>query len=155
MRISDWSSDVCSSDLLIALRPERVSVELGANGWPVAHRYRVGDTVMRFAVEDAEGRPGLLHLKSMHPLDDHYGLGCLGAAAQAIAVHNAAGQWHKALLENAARPSGALVYDPGEPGASLSPEQFARLKEEMAAGFQGAANAGRRSEEHTSELQSL
>src|SRR3546814_7639097 len=109
----------------------------------LAHRYRVGDTVMRFAVEDAEGRPGLLHLKSMHPLDDHYGLGCLGAAAQAIAVHNAAGQWHKALLENAARPSGALVYDPGEPGASLSPEQFARLKEEMAAGFQGAANAGR------------
>src|SRR3546814_19864245 len=90
MRISDWSSDVCSSDLLIALRPERVSVELGANGWPVAHRYRVGDTVMRFAVEDAEGRPGLLHLKSMHPLDDHYGLGCLGAAAQAIAVHNTA-----------------------------------------------------------------
>src|SRR3546814_20737306 len=71
---------------LIALRPERVSVELGANGWPVAHRYRVGDTVMRFAVEDAEGRPGLLHLKSMHPLDDHYGLGCLGAAAQAIAT---------------------------------------------------------------------
>src|SRR3546814_16296958 len=98
---------------------------------------------MRFAVEDAEGRPGLLHLKSMHPLDHHSGLGCLGAAAQAIAVHNAAGQWHKALLENAARPSGALVYDPGEPGASLSPEQFARLKEEMAAGFQGAANAGR------------
>src|SRR3546814_12889635 len=70
-------------------------------------------------------------------------MGCLGAAAKSMAVHNAAGQWHKALLENAARPSGALVYDPGEPGASLSPEQFARLKEEMAAGFQGAANAGR------------
>src|SRR3546814_7377492 len=32
---------------------------------------------------------------------------------------------------------------PGEPGATLSPEQFIRLKEEMAAGFQGAANAGR------------
>lgn len=128
---------------LLALRPERVTVELGMNGWPVAHRYRVGDTVMRFPVEDTEGRPGLLHLKSMHPLDDHYGLGCLGAAAQAIAVHNAAGRWHTALLDNAARPSGALVYDPGEPGASLSPEQFARLKEEMAAGFQGAANAGR------------
>src|SRR3546814_13928618 len=27
--------------------------------------------------------------------------------------------------------------------ATLSPEQFIRLKEEMAAGFQGAANAGR------------
>ncbi len=128
---------------LIALRPERVTVELGDNGWPVAHRYRVGEVMLRFPVQDTEGRPGLLHLKAMHPLDDHYGLGCLGAAAQAVAIHNAAGGWHKALLENAARPSGALVYDPGEPGATLSPEQFARLKEEMAAGFQGAANAGR------------
>src|SRR3546814_11908925 len=79
----------------------------------------------------------------MHPLDDHYGLGCLGAAAQAIAVHNAARQWHKALLENAARPSGALVYDPGEPGAPLSSEHFARLTAELAAGIPGAAHAGR------------
>lgn len=138
---------ICDADgrpaELIALRPERVSVELGANGWPLAHRYRVGDAMMRFPVEEGSGRPGLLHLKAMHPLDDHYGLGSLGAAAQAIAIHNAAGAWHKALLENAARPSGALVYDPGEPGATLSTEQFVRLKEEMVAGFQGAANAGR------------
>ena len=128
---------------LIALRPERVAVELGDDGWPVAHRYRVGEATLRFPVQDADGRPGLLHLKAMNPLDDHYGLGCLGAAAQAIAIHNAAGGWHRSLLDNAARPSGALVYDPGEPGAALSAEQFARLKEEMAASFQGAANAGR------------
>src|SRR3546814_8510154 len=81
----------CRPAELIALRPERLSVELGGNCWPVAHRYRVGEVVSRFPVEDADGRPGLLHLKAMHPLDDHYGLGCLGAAAQAIAIHNAAG----------------------------------------------------------------
>jgi phage portal protein BeeE len=31
------------------------------------------------------------------------------AAATALDIHNAAGAWNKALLDNAARPSGALV----------------------------------------------
>jgi HK97 family phage portal protein len=84
----------------------------------------------------------VIHIRRFHPLDDHYGLGCLGAAASAIAVHNAAARWSKGLLDNAARPSGALVYEPGD-GSALSPEQFRRLKEEMDAGFAGAANAGR------------
>jgi HK97 family phage portal protein len=85
----------------------------------------------------------VVHLKSLHPLDDHYGLGCVGAAAGAVAIHNAATVWNKALLDNAARPSGALVFDPGEAGATLSGEQFDRIKAEMEAGFQGAMNAGR------------
>ena len=36
------------------------------------------------------------------------------AAAFGIDIHNAAGSWNKALLDNSARPSGALVYDGGE-----------------------------------------
>ena len=40
-------------------------------------------------------------------------------AARAVAVHNAAAKWNKALLDNAARPSGALVYDPGADGSAL------------------------------------
>ncbi len=127
---------------LFALRPERVEVEPDARGWPVAYRYRVGASVTRLAAEDAGGRPAVIHLKAFHPLDDHYGTGCLGAAAGAIAIHNAAARWNKALLDNAARPSGALVYDNGD-GAALSPAQFDRLKAEMEAGFAGAANAGR------------
>ncbi|MFV0622946.1 phage portal protein [Sphingomonas sp. ac-8] len=127
---------------LYALRPERVSVEADASGWPVAFRYRVGAQVQRLPAEDAAGRPAVVHLRAFHPLDDHYGLGCLGAAAGAIAVHNAAARWNKALLDNAARPSGALVYDPGD-GAVLSRDQFERLRAEMEAGFAGAANAGR------------
>jgi HK97 family phage portal protein len=127
---------------LYALRPERVTVEPDANGWPVAFRYRVGAQVQRLAAEDAGGRPAVVHIKAFHPLDDHYGLGCLGAAPGAIAVHNAAARWNKALLDNAARPSGALVYDPGD-GGVLSRDQFDRLRAEMEAGFAGAANAGR------------
>ena len=125
---------------LYALRPERVSVEVDAGGWPTAYRYTVGERRVRL---DAEGpRPDVIHVRRFNPIDDHYGMGCLGAAAGAVAVHNAAATWNKALLDNAARPSGALVYDPGD-GAALSAEQFERLKAEMEAGFAGATNAGR------------
>ncbi len=125
---------------LYALRPERVSVEVDAGGWPAAYRYAVGERVTRLAADPV--RPQLIHLRSFNPVDDHYGLGCLGAAAGAVAIHNAATRWNKALLDNAARPSGALVYEPGD-GSALGAEQFDRLKAEMEAGFAGAGNAGR------------
>ena len=127
---------------LFALRPERVSVEADARGWPAAYLYRVGESVTRLSPEDAGGRTSVLHVKALHPLDDHYGLGCVGAAAGAVAIHNAASVWNKALLDNAARPSGAMIYEPGD-GSVLSPEQFERVKREMEAAFAGAANAGR------------
>jgi len=127
---------------LFALRPERVTVEADSGGWPAAYVYKVGEARSRIAAQDGLGRPGVVHLKSAHPLDDHYGLGCLGAAAAAVAVHNAASKWNKALLDNAARPSGALLYEPGD-GAGLSTEQFERLREELETQFSGADNAGR------------
>lgn len=127
---------------LFALRPERVSVEQDALGWPAAFTYRVGERVARYPAEDGRGRTEVVHVRAFHPLDDHYGLGCLGASAGAVAIHNAATRWNKALLDNAARPSGALVYE-GADGAGLSADQFDRLRDELADAFQGAGNAGR------------
>jgi HK97 family phage portal protein len=86
--------------------------------------------------------PPILHLTHYHPLDDHYGLAPLEAAAVAVDTHNAAARWNKALLDNAARPSGALIYS-GPEGAVLSDPQFDRLKRELTDTYQGAANAGR------------
>lgn len=128
---------------LYALRPERVTVEADARGWPVAYRYKAGGEAVALAAEDGAGRTAVIHIKALHPLDDHYGAGCLGAAAGAIAAHNAAAKWNAALLENAARPSGALVHDPGDKGMPLSAEQVDRLREELAESFAGGANAGR------------
>jgi HK97 family phage portal protein len=125
---------------LFALRPERVSVEPDAGGWPAVYRYRVGERVTRLSADGP--RPQIVHIRTFHPLDDHYGLGCLGAAAGAVAVHNAAAKWNVALLDNAARPSGALVYDPGD-GSALSRDQFERLRGELEASFSGSGNAGR------------
>lgn len=137
---------VCGADgtpaELFALRPERVAIEADSAGWPAAYVYRAGTAKTRLAARDGLGRPALAHVRAMHPLDDHYGLGCLGAAAAAVALHNEATRWNKALLDNAARPSGALVYAPGD-GAGLAAEQYERLRAELEASFQGAANAGR------------
>jgi HK97 family phage portal protein len=127
---------------LFALRPERVSVEADAAGWPAAYLYKVGETKTRIPARDGLARPGIAHLRAAHPLDDHYGLGCLGAAGAAVAVHNAAARWNKALLDNAARPSGALVYEPGD-GAVLSGEQYERMRTEIEAQLVGEGNAGR------------
>ena len=79
-------------------------------------------------------------LKLFHPLNDHYGLSPIEAAATAIDIHNSASRWNKALLDNAARPSGALIYTTG---GHLTGEQFGRLKGELEDNFQGARNAGR------------
>lgn len=127
---------------LFALRPERVSAVIGADGWPEAFAYRVGEQELTIPLLDADASPNLIHIRSFHPADDHYGAGCLAAADQAVAIHNAAANWNRSLLENAARPSGALVYDAGDAGG-LTTEQFDRLKLELAQAFSGETNAGR------------
>ena len=127
---------------LFALRPERVSIVPGADGWPAAFRYKIGDHDVTLPVEDEDGWPHVIHLKAFHPTDDHYGAPALAAAEQSVAIHNAAAAWNRALLENAARPSGALVYDSNDT-ASLTRDQFERLKEELASAFSGHGNAGR------------
>jgi HK97 family phage portal protein len=127
---------------LFALRPDRVKVIAGSDGWPCAYEYKLPTASITIPVEDDDGWPGIIHIKTMHPLEDHYGAGSLEAAWQAVTIHNAAAVWNRALLENAARPSGALVYDTGD-GAGLTSDQFERLKCELETAFSGAAHAGR------------
>ncbi len=127
---------------LYPLRPERVQVVAGEDGWPSAYRYILADRTITLPLEDEDGWPNVIHLKGFHPTDDHYGAGSLAAAAPAVAIHNAASEWNRALLANAARPSGALVYDGGDAGG-LTGEQFERLKAELQGAFQGHGNAGR------------
>jgi HK97 family phage portal protein len=127
---------------LFALRPERMQAVLGADGWPTGFVYRTGQTSLTIPLLDEDAAPNLIHVRHFHPADDHYGAGCLSAAHQAVATHNAAAGWNRALLENAARPSGALVYEAAE-NAGLTADQFERLKAELAQAFAGSANAGR------------
>ena len=126
---------------LHVLRSDRMRLVPGADGWPVAYEYAVGGRKVRFDVDGALSP--ICHLKSFHPQDDHYGLSPMQAAATAIDVHNAASRWSKALLDNAARPSGAIVYRGADGQAQLSQDQYDRLLMEMETQHQGARNAGR------------
>ena len=126
---------------LYTLRSERVSAVMGKDGWPVAYDYTVGAHKQRFTAEGSH--PDICHIRSFHPQNDHSGLSALQAAARAIDVHNGASAWSKALLENAARPSGALVYRGHEGQGSLTDVQYDRLVDELELYHQGARNAGR------------
>ncbi|WP_176250151.1 phage portal protein [Sulfitobacter sp. HGT1] len=126
---------------LHVLRSDRMSVVPGADGWPVAYEYAVGGRKHRF---DASGSvPPVCHIKNFHPQDDHYGFSPMQAAAMAMDVHNSASRWSKALLDNAARPSGAIIYRGAEGQGKLSDDQYDRLVTEMESHHQGARNAGR------------
>ena len=123
------------------LRSDRMAVVPGPDGWPVGYEYTVGGRKHRFGVgQDASP---ICHVKSFHPQDDHYGFAPMQAAASAVDVHNAASRWSKALLDNAARPSGAIVYRGADGQSSLSNDQYDRLLIEMETQHQGARNAGR------------
>jgi HK97 family phage portal protein len=122
---------------LHVLRSDRISLVPGADGWPMAYDYVVGGRTHRYPAES------ICHIKTFHPHDDHYGLAPLQAAATAIDVHNAAARWSKALLDNAARPSGAIVYRGADGAGAMSDDQFTRLQEELETHHQGARNAGR------------
>ncbi|MEM7695014.1 MAG: phage portal protein [Pseudomonadota bacterium] len=123
---------------LFALRPDRMTVVPGPDGWPQAFQYKAGSRTVEFLqVGDV---PPVLHLSLFHPLNDHYGFAPIEAAQTSLDIHNASGAWSKALLDNAARPSGALVYT-GE--GNLSDEQFERLKSELEDGYTGSRNAGK------------
>jgi HK97 family phage portal protein len=113
----------------------------GPGGWPAAFDYTAGTRTVRIAGEAVPGVARILHVKLFHPLSDHYGLSPIEAAASAIDIHNATSRWNKALLDNSARPSGALVYTARD--GNLTAEQYDRLKAELEQGFQGAARAGR------------
>ncbi len=126
---------------LHVLRSDRMSVVPGADGWPVAYEYAVGGRKHRFDMT-GEVQP-ICHIRTFSPQDDHYGFSPMQAAASAVDVHNAASRWSKGLLDNAARPSGAIVYRGSDGQASLTVDQYDRLVDEMANQHQGAANAGR------------
>lgn len=125
---------------LHVLRSDRMVVVPGDDGWPAAYDYVVSGRRHRFPAGPCSP---VCHIRSFHPHDDHYGFSALQAAAQAIEVHNGASRWSAALLENAARPSGALVYRGPDGHGHLSPEQFDRLAREIEAQHAGARNAGR------------
>lgn len=118
---------------LYVLRPDRMKVAPGNAQQPVAeYQYTVGGMTVTFRPEE------ILHLKMFNPLDDWYGMSPIEAAARSIDQNNESRAWNMALLQNCARPPGALVTE-----HELTDEQFNKLKKEVQEHYAGSKNAGR------------
>lgn len=119
-------------------RPDRMKVVPGPNGTPKAYIYEVASSRVTWQV-DENGNSDIRHMRLFNPLNDWYGQAPVEAAAYAIDQHNEAMKWVQALLQNSARPSGALISK----GDALTDEQYNRLKAQMEMQYQGGSNAGR------------
>jgi HK97 family phage portal protein len=129
---------------LYALRPDRVSIITDDKGITTAYQYKVGQNIVNYPVDRLTGKSKILHIKNFHPTNDHYGLSAVEAAAFSIDQHNNSSMWNQALLQNGAKPSGALIVKGGKDASGyLNDEQFLRLKKQIEDQYSGAANAGR------------
>lgn len=128
---------------LVTLRPDRVTPLAGDNFMPTSYRYTVGQRIIDYPVDQVTGHSDMLHWRSFHPLSDWFGLSPIEAAAYSIDQHNQAGAWNQSLLQNGARPSGALIVKNGNNAARLSEEQYQRLRKVIDDSIAGAANSGK------------
>jgi HK97 family phage portal protein len=127
------------------LRPDKVSIVVDANLNPVQYIYSKGTKTQYFDIDTSNESSycEILHIKLENPLDEIYGLAPLYTARFSIDQYNEAIAWNKSLLENGARPSGALVFESQSGSGDLTDDQFDRLKNQLASQFSGGKNAGK------------
>lgn len=127
--------------MMTALCPNNVTGLTNKTGrvhaWDITH---VQGAKRRIILDAATGRSTLYQACLFSPQNQ---VSPLQAAARAVDLHNEGGRWAKALLENSARPSGALIYKGASGADHLTEDQFERLKGELEAGHSGSRHAGR------------
>ncbi|MDA0617369.1 MAG: phage portal protein, partial [Proteobacteria bacterium] len=126
------------------LRPDRVTVLSDEHGDVIGYRYKHKKVRIDFPVR-GDGSCDIIHIKSFHPLNDIYGLSAMESAKYSIDQHNEASRYAKALLQNSARPSGALVVNATEHnnGGRLTDDQFEKLRNQLYTNHSGATNNGK------------
>lgn len=130
------------------MRPDRMRVVPSKNYIPQGYEYVIaGKVIESYEADPESGQSEVKHFKMWHPLNDYYGLSPLHSASADIDQHNLAARHNVNLLNNGARPTGAIVFNPrdfksGLP-ASLTEEQRTQIVSDLETRFSGAANAGR------------
>ena len=129
------------------LRPDRINIK--GSGKPIPEKYdyivngRVSNT---YLVDQENGFSELKHIKLWNPLDDYYGLSPMSAAAVEVDQFNMSSKHNVNLLQNGARPSGAVVFKPQDDAGfavNLSESQRQQLLTDINNRFTGSNNAGR------------
>jgi len=132
---------------LYNLRPDRIRIKAGKRATPEAYHYIIGGQVVEsYDVDQATGKSKIKHIKLFNPLDDFYGMSPIMSSSIDIDQHNLANKHNVNLLQNGARPSGAVVFKPkDETGAQiqLSETQRSQLVNDINQRFGGTGNAGK------------
>ena len=99
-----------------------------------------------YLVDQDTGFSQLKHIKLWNPMDDFYGCSPLSAAAVEVDQHNLASKHNSNLLNNGARPSGAVIFKPKDDAGlavNLNETQRQQLLTDLNNRFSGSGNAGR------------
>lgn len=140
-------SDLGKPKELHLLRPDRINIKGGGNPIPEKYEYIINGRVHQtFLVDQDNGFSELKHVKLWNPLDDYYGLSPMSAAAVEVDQFNMSSKHNVNLLQNGARPSGAVIFKPQDDAGfavNLSESQRQQLLTDLNNRFSGAGNAGR------------
>ena len=140
-------SDVGAPRELHLLRPDRIQIKGGGKPIPQRYEYIVNGRVQDvFDVDQDTGFSDIKHIKLWNPLDDYYGCSPLQAAAVEVDQHNLSSKHNINLLNNGARPSGAVIFKPKDDQGftvNLTESQRQQLLTDLNNRFVGTGNAGR------------
>jgi HK97 family phage portal protein len=140
-------SEVGSPRELHLLRPDRIQIKGGGKPIPDRYEYIVNGRVQNvFDVDQDTGSSEIKHIKLWNPLDDYYGCSPLQAAAEEVDQHNLSSKHNINLLNNGARPSGAVIFKPKDDqgfAVNLTESQRQQLLTDLNNRFVGSGNAGR------------
>jgi len=132
---------------LYLLRPDRMRIVPSNTAIPKSYEYVLNGKVAEvYDADPMTGESQVKHIKLYNPLDDFMGLSPLMAAAADIDQHNMIAKHNLSLLNNGARPSGAIVFNPSDDRGvpiQLSDMQRDQLRDDLEARFSGPDNAGR------------
>lgn len=129
---------------LYPLNPQNVKVICDNNNHVTAYSYRqASGSEVIYPVNKITGKSDILHIKNFNPLDENIGLSAIEPAAYSIDQHNQAAKWNQSLLQNGAKPSGALVVHSDRSSGDIGEEQFSRLRQQLEESFSGHTNAGK------------
>ena len=140
-------NDMGAPKELHQLRPDRIQIKGSGKAIPEKYEYVVDGRVRHtYMVDQDNGFSELKHVKLWNPLDDYYGLSPMSAAAVEVDQFNMASKHNVNLLQNGARPSGAIIFKPQDDqgfAVNLTESQRQQVISDMNNRFTGAGNAGR------------
>ena len=125
---------------LHCIRPDQVKVQYDKSGVKTGYIYFSGENKIVHKIDKINGLSNIMMFKNFHPLYRDKGVSQVEAALNSIDQHNQASKWNQTLLQNSARPSGALIMSGGH---MMTQKQYDQLKEQIQECFTGVNNNGR------------